>query len=73
MTICHCIPVQAYWDKSIPASCTIDDQKFFIGSVLPHLLMDLIILALPAPYIKSLQISLYQKFCVFAMFLFGGL
>jgi len=35
--------------------------------------MDLIILALPVPYIKGLKISLYQKFCVFAMFLLGGL
>jgi hypothetical protein len=73
VTICHCIPVQGYWDKSIPAICNIDDQNFFVGSVIPHLVMDLIILALPAPYISKLKISLYQKFCVFAMFVFGGL
>lgn len=51
----------------------INDQKYFVGSVLAHLLMDLVILALPAPYIKKLQISFYQKFCVLAMFLLGGL
>jgi hypothetical protein len=73
VTICHCIPVQGYWDKTIQANCNINDQKFFIGSVLPHLAMDLIILALPVPYIKNLQIRLYQKLCVFAIFLFGGL
>ena len=73
VTVFHCIPVQGFWDKSISASCNIDDRKFFLGSVIPHLVMDLIILALPVPYIKSLQISSYQKFCVYAMFLLGGL
>ncbi|KAH0551520.1 hypothetical protein GP486_007263, partial [Trichoglossum hirsutum] len=72
VTICHCIPVQGYWDRSIAAACGVDDQKFFVGSVMPHLLMDFVILSLPIPYIKGLKISLYQKFCVFAMFLFGG-
>lgn len=72
VNLCHCIPIQSYWDKSIPGHCPINDQEYFVGSVLAHLIMDLVILALPAPYIKKLQISLYQKFCVFAMFLLGG-
>jgi hypothetical protein len=73
INLCHCTPIQAYWDKSIPGNCPINDQKYFIGSVLAHLLMDLVILALPTPYIKKLHISLYQKFCLFALFLLGGL
>ena len=73
VNLVHCTPIQAYWDKSIPGNCSINDQEYFVGSVLAHLLMDLVILALPVPYIKKLQISLYQKICVFAMFLLGGL
>jgi hypothetical protein len=73
VNLLHCIPIQAYWDRSISGKCPINDQKYFVGSVMAHLLMDFVILALPAPYIKKLQISLYQKFCVFAMFLLGGL
>ncbi|PMD16061.1 hypothetical protein NA56DRAFT_649673 [Hyaloscypha hepaticicola] len=72
VTLCHCTPVEAYWDKTIQGNCPINDQKYFVGSVIAHLFMDLTILALPVPYIKSLNISFYQKFCVFAMFLFGG-
>jgi hypothetical protein len=71
--LCHCTPVEAYWDKTISGNCRINDQKYFVGSVIAHLLMDLAILALPVPYIKSLNISFYQKFCVLAMFMFGGL
>jgi hypothetical protein len=71
--LCHCTPIQAYWDKSIPGKCPINDQKYFVGSVLAHLLMDFAILALPVPYIKKLQISLHEKFSLFAMFLLGGL
>jgi hypothetical protein len=73
VNLCHCTPIQSYWDKSIPGKCPINDQKYFVGSVLAHLLMDFAILALPVPYITSLQINFYQKFCVFAMFLLGGL
>jgi hypothetical protein len=73
VTLCHCTPVQSYWDKTIPGKCPINDQKYFVGSVIAHLFMDLTILILPAPYIKSLRITLYQKICVYAMFLFGGL
>jgi hypothetical protein len=73
VALCHCTPVEAYWDKTISGNCPINDQKYFVGSVMAHLFMDLAILALPVPYIKSLNISFYQKFCVLAMFLFGGL
>jgi hypothetical protein len=73
MTVFHCFPIQGYWDKSVPATCSFDDQKYFGGSVTAHLLMDMTILALPVPYIQRLQISFYQKLGVFVMFLFGGL
>ena len=73
VNLLHCIPIQAYWDKTISGNCPINDKDYFVGSVLAHLLMDFVILGLPAPYINKLQISLYQKFCLFAMFLLGGL
>jgi hypothetical protein len=44
-----------------------------MASVIPHLLIDLIILGLPVPHIKNLQISKREKFGVLGMFLFGGL
>jgi hypothetical protein len=73
VNLLHCIPIQSYWDLTVQGKCHVNDQKYFVGSVMAHLFMDFAILALPGPYIRKLQISLYQKFCVFAMFLLGGL
>ena len=73
MTVFHCYPIQGYWDKTIGAKCTINDQKYFGGSVTTHLVMDIIILAIPVPYIHKLQMSIYQKISILGMFLCGGL
>ncbi|KAI1851323.1 hypothetical protein JX266_003398 [Neoarthrinium moseri] len=72
LAIFHCVPVQAFWDKSIPdATCLIDDSKFFFGSVLAHLVLDLAILTLPVVQVHRLQLRTAQKVGVTAMFMFG--
>ncbi|KAK6086486.1 hypothetical protein SCUP234_01180 [Seiridium cupressi] len=72
LTIFHCVPVQAFWDKSIPdATCRIDDSKFFFGTVLTHLFLDLAILSLPVLQVRKLQLRSAQKAGVTAMFMFG--
>jgi hypothetical protein len=66
--------VQAFWDKSIPnATCRINDSKFFFGTVLTHLLLDIIILSLPVLQVRKLQLPTSQKIGVTAMFMFGTL
>ncbi|KAI4603587.1 hypothetical protein KJ359_003403 [Pestalotiopsis sp. 9143b] len=72
MAIFHCVPVQAFWDLTIvDARCDIDDKKFFFGSVLVHLLIDIMILSLPVFQIGKLQLRKVQKFGIIAMFTFG--
>lgn len=72
LAIFHCVPVQAFWDKSIKdAVCTIDDSKFFFGTVLVHFLLDISILALPVLQVMNLHLQAGQEIAVIALFMFG--
>ncbi|KAK8136175.1 hypothetical protein PG984_004115 [Apiospora sp. TS-2023a] len=73
ITIFHCIPVQAYWNKSIPgATCMISDSKYIFWSTLAHFLLDVVIIVLPAVEIRKLvQFSTRQKIGTCALFGFG--
>ncbi|KAF1995209.1 hypothetical protein P154DRAFT_624133 [Amniculicola lignicola CBS 123094] len=71
MTIFHCIPVQGFWDKNIGAKCTIDDGKYFMGTIITHMFLDVFILALPVMQIAPLKLPKAQKIAVGAMFMFG--
>ncbi|KAF4458675.1 integral membrane [Fusarium albosuccineum] len=72
MTIFRCLPVQAYWDKTIPhAVCRINDTQFFFGTVLTHFLMDVAILVLPIIEVFKLRLRLGQKIAVAGLFTLG--
>ncbi|KAH7309622.1 hypothetical protein B0I35DRAFT_84541 [Stachybotrys elegans] len=72
MAIFHCVPVEAFWIKSIEgATCNIDDSQFFFGTTLTHLIIDVIILALPVIEIRNLQLRTSQKIGVIGLFMFG--
>ena len=63
--------VQGFWDKTIKAHCAIDDSKFFFGTVIAHLVIDMAILVLPIVQIKQLRLPTAQRLGVTAMFMFG--
>lgn len=71
MSIFHCIPVAKYWDPSLDGKCDIVDSKFFIGSVLTHVILDMVILALPVLETRKLMLPRLQKFAVSILFMFG--
>lgn len=72
MVIFHCIPVQAYWDKSIEgAVCKINDSQFFFGTCLTHFILDVVILALPVIEVFKLRLRLGQKIAITALFVVG--
>jgi hypothetical protein len=72
MAIFHCVPVQAFWDLTVDKKvCNIDDSKFFFGTVLVHLIIDVLILALPVVQVKNLRLRLGQKIAVVGVFMFG--
>ncbi|CAH0019909.1 unnamed protein product, partial [Clonostachys rhizophaga] len=68
----RCSPVQAYWDKTIPGGhCKITDGVFFFATMLPHIIMDIIILILPLIEILKLHLRPAQKIATATLFLFG--
>ncbi|CAH0019933.1 unnamed protein product [Clonostachys rhizophaga] len=74
LAIFHCVPVQAFWDKTIEgAVCSINDSKFFFGTVLVHLIIDVFILVLPVLQVKRLQLRSAEKAAVLSLFMFGTL
>jgi hypothetical protein len=72
LTIFTCIPVQAFWDKTIKdAKCSVDESGFFFGTVLTHCLMDVAILLLPIIPVTHLRLRSHKKAVVMALFAFG--
>lgn len=72
MTIFHCIPVQAYWDKSIDGRCLTNIGKYYLGTDLTHCLMDFIILALPLWEVVRMRLIFGQKIAVICIFSIGS-
>ncbi|KAJ4251483.1 hypothetical protein NW762_011468 [Fusarium torreyae] len=74
MTIFHCIPVQAYWDKSIEnRRCMNNIAGYYLGTDLTHCLMDFIILALPLYEVVRMKLVFGQKIAVIGIFSIGSL
>lgn len=51
----------------------VKDREFFMATNTLNVIYDVMILAMPMPYIKQLQMKRSQKLIVFAIFIFGGL
>ncbi|KAJ4127945.1 hypothetical protein NW768_008228 [Fusarium equiseti] len=72
MVIFQCVPVQAYWDKSITgARCPFNEANFFFATILVHTTMDCIILILPVIEVMKMTLPLSQKLAVVGLFTSG--
>lgn len=73
-TIFHCLPVQAYWDKSIEnAKCLTNVRAFYLGTDITHCSLDFIILGLPIYEVVKMQLPFGQKIAVVGLFAAGSL
>ncbi|KAI0902725.1 hypothetical protein F4823DRAFT_629953 [Ustulina deusta] len=72
LTVLQCIPIRGLWDKTVDAACNVDSQKFLFGISIPNILIDIILLALPIPYVVRLNVSTNQKRVLVTIFLLGG-
>lgn len=68
----NCIPVSKFWDDSVPGNCLSKEGLWFSNSAM-HILTDVIILILPMPVLKSLQLPKKQKIALMGVFALGGL
>ena len=67
-----CDPPEKSWKPSTPGIC-ISKFSVFLGSLIPEIVTNFIILAMPIPYIWRLQVKHKQKLLLTGVFLLGGL
>ncbi|KAI0509540.1 hypothetical protein F5B22DRAFT_616708 [Xylaria bambusicola] len=72
-TIFQCQPVTAAWDKTIPDFKCFSLSAFVIGSNVPNILADAVIIALPLPLLWSLKLSTTRKLGLIALFLVAAI
>ncbi|RBR22327.1 uncharacterized protein FIESC28_04521 [Fusarium coffeatum] len=74
MGIWHCIPIDRFWNPTAGGDqgfCAIEDKKFFFGTILVHVILDVCIIALPILQVLKLQLPRAQKIGISLMFVFG--
>lgn len=67
-----CVPVQAFWDRSIDGKC-IDENSFAYGITTSELVANLAMMTLPVPWLWSLNLPRSKKFALGGIFLMGSL
>ncbi|UNI18365.1 hypothetical protein JDV02_004638 [Purpureocillium takamizusanense] len=79
VTLFQCVPIQAWWQRFDPVNplppsdytCGVDSRKFFYGNAIPTIVTDILMLALPTPYIWHLHLPRGQKLALAGIFLVG--
>jgi hypothetical protein len=72
VVIFQCVPISAICNPSIPGRCVNSTALIFAGSGF-SIAEDLIIIVLPIPVLKSLQMKLKKKIIIGFMFFIGSL
>ncbi|UNI24619.1 hypothetical protein JDV02_010353 [Purpureocillium takamizusanense] len=79
VAIFQCVPVHAWWQRFDPVNplppsaytCGVNSHEFFYGNAIPTIVTDVLMLALPAPYIWTLNLPRGQKVALAGVFLVG--
>ncbi|KAI1178435.1 hypothetical protein F4777DRAFT_537653 [Nemania sp. FL0916] len=72
-TIFQCSPIAAAWDKTIPKFKCFNLASFVIGSNVPNILADVVIIILPMPLLLSLKLSPIRKLGLVGLFLVAAI
>ncbi|KAM0553265.1 hypothetical protein ACHAPJ_007555 [Fusarium lateritium] len=67
-----CRPIALFWDKSLEGSCIPNNPSWYINAA-GNILTDLLILVLPLPIIRKLQLGRRQKYILMSIFCLGFL
>lgn len=74
VAIFNCNPINAYWDTQITNKACVDIFKYFLGIQIPNIVLDVVILILPLPFMWRSHITLLsQKAGLLFVFALGGL
>jgi hypothetical protein len=71
VTIFQCVPVQKAYTPSIQRGHCVSNIKWFLGSSIPNIIQDIMILFLPVHEIWKLHLPKPQKIGISAVFLLG--
>lgn len=69
--IFNCIPVQAAWDITILDKKCIEVRSIYLGGSVPNVILDIIIVFMPIPYVWRLHAPLGQRLVLAGMFVLG--
>ncbi|CAJ2512712.1 Uu.00g008310.m01.CDS01 [Anthostomella pinea] len=69
-TIFQCTPVNAAWE-TVPESTCISQWTWFLGTAIPSIVIDFLILIIPLPMLWGLQASASRRIMVGAVFICG--
>lgn len=75
-TLCDALsyrPVEAYWNKSISGSFTIEYNYFWLASMIIEMLLETACLVLPIREVAKLNLTMKKKILITVIFLLGGL
>lgn len=72
VAVLQCQPVAFQWNKEINGKC-IDQLDYYRYVRVPNVIHDVVMLALPAPVVWKLRITIRQKVALLCVFLFGAL
>jgi hypothetical protein len=68
-----CNPIQKLWDPTVVGGHCLDLPKYYIGVAVPNIFTDIVLLAMPLPYIYGLHMKTLQKIAIMFVFILGGL
>lgn len=71
-TIFQCVPIAAFWDKSVDARC-INSDAFWYSYGITNIITDAIIFALPVREVAMLHLPRREKIGLMLVFLMGAL
>lgn len=74
LIVFNCKPIQYFWDKSIPGGKCIGDgflESYLLGAA--NILTDIVVLALPIPWLVGLKLGRGKKMALIATFVIGSL
>lgn len=69
----NCKPISYFWDKSIPGGHCIDAQVMSYALASVSTLTDVVVWALPIPWLWGLQMNIGKRLGIVATFALGGL
>ncbi|KAF6224591.1 hypothetical protein HO173_012934 [Letharia columbiana] len=71
--IFNCNPINAYWDTQITNKACVNTLHYFLGIQIPNIILDVVIMILPLPYLWRSHITLSShKAGLLFVFILGG-